>query len=172
MVMRGMGIRLIALCLLVVGLENVYAHKNHRQIRSESSEKQIKERDLLQMNLKSISGNYQKSARSIFESKCFNCHGGPTIYPWYYKIPGAQQLINSDIKDAKEHIDMAHGFPFEGHGNPKDDLGAIRDVVTDNSMPPFRYWIFHLNSRLTEDEKKKVLDWTNESLQTFDKKKK
>jgi len=115
--------------------------------------------------LKAINESYTKNVKSIFKKSCFDCHSNQTKYPWYAKLPGAKQLIASDISEANSHLDMSEDFPFKGHGSPIEDLEAIRKAVVENSMPPFRYWILHNGSRLSSEEKKAVLEWVNSSLQ-------
>ncbi|MBK9039222.1 MAG: heme-binding domain-containing protein [Bdellovibrionales bacterium] len=44
------------------------------------------------------------------------------------------------------------------------------DVAKENSMPPFRYWILHRESSLTNEERRIILEWVDKS-QTFLKEK-
>ncbi|MCB0327088.1 MAG: heme-binding domain-containing protein, partial [Bdellovibrionales bacterium] len=97
--------------------------------------------------------------KSIFKQKCFNCHGIVDALPWYAKIPGPKQLIHQDIREAKEHMDMSEGFPFQGHGTPLDDLEAIERVLEENSMPPLRYKVMHWRSGVTSKEKAVIQEW-------------
>lgn len=113
--------------------------------------------------LEQINQEYILSVRPIFAKRCFDCHAGNTQYPWYYKIPGAKQLIDSDIKEAKKHLDMSNDFPFGGHGDPKEDLSVVRESIEKNTMPPFRYQIMHLGSRITEEEEKVIFEWLEKS---------
>ncbi len=82
---------------------------------------------------------YIKTVKPIFKKSCFDCHGNTTNYPWYYKVPGVKQLIDSDIKESKKHLDFSKDFPFISHETPLKDLDAIGKSVNNNSMPPFRY---------------------------------
>jgi hypothetical protein len=79
----------------------------------------------------------------------------------------AKGLIESDLREAKEHLDFSLGFPFQGHGAPKEDLEAIADAVHDNSMPPFRYRLMHWSSALSQAEKDAVLAWVEKSLKVL-----
>ena len=73
-------------------------------------------------------------------------------------------MMNHDIEEAKEHMDMTKGFPFAGHGTPKEDLEALKETVKLSSMPPWQYKLMHWDSGLTSEEKKIVNQWINESL--------
>ena len=118
--------------------------------------------------LKLINEEYLVNVKPIFEKKCFDCHGSTTKYPWYYKVPGAKQLIEHDISESKEHLDMSNDFPFKGHGEPKDDLEAIKKSVQNKSMPPFRYRILHGDSALSEEEVKIVDAWVSRGVQLLE----
>lgn len=121
--------------------------------------------------MEKLTVNYDKTVQPIFQKKCFDCHSTQTIYPWYYKVPGVGALMNSHIKEARSHIDMTKGFPFKGHGGPEKDLKEIISVVKKDKMPPWYYTPFHKNSKLTEEEKKEILAWANDSLKLMDEQK-
>ena len=145
-----------------LGSSNVFAHKGHHEHHDEPAmppDQKKKEADAF----KQIGEAYVKNIQPIFKNKCMDCHGDQTRFPWYYKIPGAKQLIDSDIKTAKEHLDLSQGYPFKSHATPLEDLDAIRDVTQDGSMPPFRYRILHSGSALSKEEKKAVFDWAKDS---------
>lgn len=114
-----------------------------------------------------INAEYLKDVKPIFRKSCFDCHSSMTSYPWYARLPGAKQLIERDIREAKKHLDLSNDFPFAGHGSPREDLRAIAKSVGDEEMPPLRYWILHSGSRLDDDEKKTVAKWVETSLNAF-----
>lgn len=115
--------------------------------------------------LQAINASYLATIKPIFRRACFDCHSIQTHYPWYYNIPGIKQWIDSDIKEARKHLDMTNDFPFRGHGSPRKDFEAIRKTIQKNSMPPFRYTMMHWDARLTESEKEIVLKWIDENQQ-------
>ncbi|OQW53826.1 MAG: hypothetical protein A4S09_06310 [Proteobacteria bacterium SG_bin7] len=143
------------------------AHENHHHGKEER--KDAKNQGLI---LGKVNNSYLNNIKTIFERKCINCHGGQTGYPWYYKFPFAKGLIDSDVAEAKKHLDFSKGFPFKGHGTPKEDLEAISKVVSEGTMPPFRYWVLHWDHRINEAERKAILKWTSESLNEFSKEQK
>lgn len=120
--------------------------------------------------LDQINEGYMKRIKPIFRSKCLSCHGIGVSLPWYAVIPGPKQLIEHDIREAKEHMDMSNDFPFSGHGSPMDDLDALKRTVVEGTMPPFRYIIMHWRSNLSDEEKDKILNWINDSTKTINEK--
>lgn len=108
-----------------------------------------------------INADYRHTAFPLFKKACFDCHSRYTIYPWYHYIPVVKQIIDRDIATAKLHLDMSNDFPFYGHASPEEDLEAIKSVIENESMPPFRYEILHPEAKLTENERSIIKDWTN-----------
>jgi len=103
----------------------------------------------------------------IFKKGCFDCHTDQTDYPWYYKLPLVQGMIDDDTRQAKKHVDMSNGFPFAGHGNPADDLAAIRSEVVEGDMPPWNYRLMHWSAKPSEVERDSIVDWTKRGLESL-----
>jgi hypothetical protein len=133
-------------------------HSN-KTMRTERSTPNDKE----QKKYTKINQAYLKIVKPIFKKSCFDCHGNSTVYPWYYKIPGIKQLIDSDIREAKRHLDFSKDFPFKSHETPLKDLNAINISIKNGQMPPFRYEIMHGDKKLTKDDVKHIKRWINES---------
>lgn len=117
--------------------------------------------------LATIAVSYRLKAEPYFQKACFDCHGQAGKLPWYYSIPGVTSLIDSDIKEAKTHLDFSFGYPFRGHGTPLKDLEAIEKVIRDRTMPPTRYKIMHSASQLTRDEENKIVEWIQVSREAL-----
>jgi hypothetical protein len=119
-----------------------------------------------------INEKYLVDVKSIFLKSCFDCHSSVTHHPWYYKVPGIHQLIDSDITEAREHIDFGPDFPFQSHAMPLEDLKAIAEDVEENEMPPLSYRILHKESSLSDKEKEVIKNWVQMSLQILNNEKK
>ena len=117
----------------------------------------------LKLTYDQIEAEYQKNVEPIFTQKCEACHSNAAISPWYAKVPGISMLIESDRTEAKEHLEISKGFPFAGHGEPIEDLDAIAESVTKGTMPTWLYSFMHPSSKLTDEEKSKILSWTSAS---------
>lgn len=119
---------------------------------------------------KVIGLNYKKKVEPIFKKACFDCHSNQTVYPWYYKIPLVDTYIDSDITEAKSHLDFSEGFPFISHDSPKNDLSSIFKSITDNKMPPQNYLWLHSDAKLTIEDVKEVKVWVKDSLRLLNEK--
>ncbi len=138
----------------------VHAHEGRRHDSPTSATSAGKTED---PRIIEISSAYNSRIKPLFQKACFDCHSDQPVYPWYYKVPGVKQLIDSDIAEAKTHLDLSPGFPFKGHGSPAEDLAAISDSIKSGSMPPFLYRMMHSSQKLSEAEQQIVLDWARDS---------
>ena len=124
----------------------------------------LKKDDALNIAYKEINTLYLQNIKPIFEKKCFDCHSDNQHFPWYYKIPGIKQMIDSDIKEAKIHMNMKQDFPFISHETPLKDLESLKKIAEKGGMPPLSYLIGHWNSSLTNIEEKNIILWTERSI--------
>ena len=113
---------------------------------------------------KRISAYYQKNIIKILKKACFDCHSETINYPSYYKIPGIKQLIDRDIKNAKEHLVFTEKFPFKSHESPESDLSSILKSIVEKRMPPERYAFMHKKNQITDNEILQIKAWVNFSL--------
>lgn len=114
--------------------------------------------------LKQIGVDYEKKIAPFFKKSCFDCHSSQTNYPWYYKFPIVKQIIDSDIKEGRSHLDFSQGFPFKSHDSPKNDLKSIKKSISEKKMPPQKYLLLHKGAKLSQNEIDIIFDWVTKSL--------
>ena len=110
-----------------------------------------------------IGAEYPK-VEPILRASCFDCHSSHTVYPWYYDLPIIKGLIDNDIKEAREHMDMDKGFPFDGHASQLENLQAVREEIVENEMPLFSYRLIHWGSRIDGARRDTLFTWIDSSV--------
>lgn len=171
----------IVICLVVVGWVSSYGHgdKKHDDETNTDEKSETKQTiDLgqalanvsiieLKLTLDSvyaeIGGGYS-AIEPILKKSCFDCHSDKTNYPWYYKIPTIDAMIDSDIKEAREHLDLSNGFPFGGHADQLSTLRAIRKEVDENDMPLLSYRLMHWGSTIDGARQDSLFEWIDQSI--------
>lgn len=141
--------------LLIVAIQVIHAPAHKGLTHSTEPRKPSR-------TLTAINEAYVRQVKPIFFAKCFDCHGSGKPLPWYAVIPGPKQLIRSDIRTAKKHLDMGRDFPFGGHASPLEHLKSLEEVLKDGSMPPWLYRIAHRGSKLTPQKAATVRVWIDE----------
>jgi hypothetical protein len=146
-----------------------FAHEGHHH----GSHTQANKLEELPPNMnsvfKGINESYDFQVKPIFDSKCAACHSATSQAPSYASIPIIHWIVESDMSEAMEHLEISKGFPFAGHGTPEEDLTAIKEVTNKNSMPTRLYSFMHPSSRVTDEEKQKILMWVDESEKSIEK---
>ena len=111
-----------------------------------------------------------ESVQSILQNACYDCHSNHTVYPWYSHIQPMAGLLAKHIKEGKAKLN----FSEFGNLRTRRQASKLKDIagqVKDNEMPIASYKIMHENARLSEAEKKLIIEWMNskaDSLLTGD----
>ena len=158
----------IAIIVLALSPALVWAHGevSHKDEMTETKKFTMQSSDMMKTMIYSeINKTYIMDIRPIFEKKCFDCHADVKNKPWYYKVPGVKYMMDKDIREAKEHIDMHKDFPFISHESPLNDLKSIKKIGIEGGMPPLRYILVNWDSRLTDAEKEKLVEWATRSIE-------
>lgn len=93
--------------------------------------------------------------RSLVRRACFGCHSNETIWPWYSRIAPSSWLVYYDVHKGRKELNFSDWKNGEKkHENMKD----IRKMVEGGEMPPWRYRLMHTEARLSEAEKKEMLE--------------
>jgi hypothetical protein len=90
---------------------------------------------------------------------CYDCHSHETLWPLYSKIAPVSLLVASDVNHGREHLDLSE-WPANGAAAAKD-LDRMNEAVDYREMPPRKYTLMHPAARLTDAQRKAVLDWTD-----------
>lgn len=153
--------------LFVISPPQAFSHQGHHHPETKPSDSAHSAHGEVEKEKQAQYGRinemYVAKVKPIFQKKCMDCHGGEPQFPWYHHIPGIMQAIDSDVRESKEHIDLTGGFPFKSHASPEEDLDAFREIAKTGSMPPFSYRLIHWSSKLTNDDKKAILEWVDQS---------
>ena len=90
---------------------------------------------------------------------CYDCHSSETVWPWYARVAPASWLIATDVNEGREHLDFSD-WPAEPERAAKK-LDRVNEVLGYREMPPKKYTLLHANARLTEAQRKEIMDWTD-----------
>jgi hypothetical protein len=99
----------------------------------------------------------------ILQNACYDCHSNNTRYPWYANIQPTGWWLAGHIKEAKGDLNFSE---FGGYEQRKQSgkLEGIAAVVEEDIMPLRSYKLMHKDARLSQDEKKLLIDWARQSV--------
>ena len=95
---------------------------------------------------------------AAIRAACYDCHSYETVWPLYARIAPVSWLIASDVNEGRTHLNFSD-WPAEPNRVAKQ-LDRINEVVDYREMPLKKYTLLHPAARLTETQRKAILDWT------------
>ena len=104
----------------------------------------------------SIPGNI----KIILDKACNDCHSNNTTYPWYSNIQPVHWWMNHHIQEGKKELN------FDEYSNKTlryqyHKMEEIAEQVKEDEMPLESYTWMHEDSKLTQAEKKDLIDWAD-----------
>ena len=94
---------------------------------------------------------------------CYDCHSHETRWPWYSHVAPVSWLVVSDTTEGREHLNFS-AWPAEPDRVAKK-LDRINEVLDYREMPPKKYTLIHADARLTEAQRKEIMDWMDAAAQ-------
>jgi hypothetical protein len=95
-------------------------------------------------------------ARAIAVKSCYDCHSNQTDWRWYSYVAPSSWLVRRDVDRGRAELN------FSEFG---DDNNAMRDAaesVWRLEMPPRNYTLLHPDAKLTDDERRILLEALDE----------
>lgn len=111
-----------------------------------------------------VAGKF-KNISTLMVDKCMACHSKNYELPFYAKIPGIRQMIEQDYRDGLRAMDINQELSDTHSGKPISEtmLSKMEWVINNNTMPPAKFTAVHWGSKLSDQERKEILDWIRDS---------
>lgn len=95
---------------------------------------------------------------AAIRAACYDCHSHETVWPLYSHIAPVSWLVASDVNEGRKHLNLSE-WPADPDRAAKQ-LDRMNEMVDYREMPPKKYTLMHAAARLTEAQRKAILDWT------------
>jgi len=94
----------------------------------------------------------------LLERACQDCHSNESKYPWYSYIAPISFLVQHHIDDGKKHFNMS-AFGTYPAKKAAHKLEEGSEVIASGEMPMNSYTWMHPEAKLTDAEKKVLINW-------------
>lgn len=94
----------------------------------------------------------------LLQNACYDCHSNNTRYPWYVKMQPIAWIMEGHIKNGKEKLNFSD-FGSYGTRRQKSKLKGIANSIKDDNMPLSSYKLLHNTAKLSQADKKLIIDW-------------
>jgi len=103
--------------------------------------------------------NVPDELRGVLAHKCGDCHSNNTRWPLYSRVAPSSWLVEHDVHEGREHMNFSSWEQYALDARI-DLLGKIGTQLRQGKMPLKQYLLLHPEARLSESERKLILDWT------------
>lgn len=104
--------------------------------------------------------------QSVLQKACYDCHSNNTRYPWYTNIQPMGWMMARHIKKGKEQLNFNEFGSYTGRRRISK-LKGIANQIRDGDMPLWSYKIMHKQGRLSDSQKKLVIEWINKTADSL-----
>jgi cytochrome c len=103
--------------------------------------------------------NAPDEIRASLLQKCGDCHSNNTRWPLYSMIAPSSWLVEHDVNEGREHMNLSSWEKYSIDSRI-DLLGKMGSQLRQGKMPLKQYLLLHPEARLSESERKLIVDWT------------
>lgn len=96
---------------------------------------------------------------AIIKNSCYDCHSNQTLYPWYSRVAPVSWYLDNHIQKGKEDLNLSE-YGSLGKADKIKVLNDFYEVVEAGTMPLISYSLIHKKARLSEEEKKAIMSWS------------
>jgi hypothetical protein len=107
-----------------------------------------------------VTGDIQVPAdvHAVLKRSCYDCHSNETKWPWYSQVVPVSWIVAHDVNDGRKHLNFSVWETYEP-GRKLKKLKEIAEEVEEGEMPMAIYVSLHSEAKLTEAEKKAIVEW-------------
>jgi len=102
--------------------------------------------------------NAPDEVRTVLAQKCGDCHSNDTRWPLYSRIAPTSWLVEHDVHEGREHLNLSYLEQYSIDSRI-DLLGKMSTQLRQGKMPLKQYLLLHPEARLSEPERKLILEW-------------
>jgi len=140
----GVGAGVVVLAIAALSLVHPWGN-----LRSASS----------QGNVILAGSNVPEEVQTVLAHKCGDCHSKNTSWPAYSRIAPSSWLVEHDVHEGREHMNLSNWEQY-AIDSRIDLLSKISTQLRQGKMPLKQYLLLHPEARLSESERKLIVDWT------------
>ena len=101
---------------------------------------------------------------ALLQHACYDCHSDSTRYPWYNHISPVNWWLRNHINEGKRHLNFTE-FNTGTYKRRIRRLDETAEQVEKHEMPIGTYLWIHKDARLSDAQRKLIIDWAKSSQQ-------
>ncbi len=85
--------------------------------------------------------------RELTVRACYDCHSNEVNWPWYSNVAPVSWRVQNEVDEGRETLNFSEWV------RTQDEADESAEAVSEGSMPPRPYLLFHPSARLSDSEK-------------------
>jgi len=104
----------------------------------------------------------------ILKVSCNDCHSNQTRYPWYAKVQPVAWWLDNHVTDGKKHLNFSEftKMPIAIQNHKFEETVEMVEKL-EMPLPSYTYLGLHKEAKLTDDQRKIVIDWANAQMENL-----
>ncbi|HZU24840.1 MAG TPA: heme-binding domain-containing protein [Bryobacteraceae bacterium] len=102
----------------------------------------------------------EASVNAILSRACQDCHSDNTAWPWYSHLPTVGAAIRNDVSAGRAQLNLSRWSQYKPE-QKEEALAEIAALVRNHLMPPSRYTLLHPGARLSDEDIRRLTQWTS-----------
>jgi hypothetical protein len=100
----------------------------------------------------------------LLKDACYNCHSSETVWPWYSRVMPVSWFVVGDVDEARGSMNFSE-WPHDAPARVRKRWRHIADDVESREMPLRGYTWMHPESRLTDQQRARLVQWCKQAGQ-------
>jgi Haem-binding domain len=95
---------------------------------------------------------------ATLRAACYDCHSDETRWPWYSRVAPVSWLVASDVNHGRKHLNLSE-WPDGNSLRAWKKMEDMSEEIGYEEMPLKKYTLIHADARLTENQRKELIQW-------------
>ena len=89
------------------------------------------------------------------------CHSDNARYPWYTEVQPVAWYMQHHINEGRAELNFSQ-FATYSPKKAHHKIEEVEETVSEGEMPIYSYTLMHSEAKLTNEEKKIIINWARE----------
>lgn len=103
----------------------------------------------------------------VLRAACMDCHSNETVWPWYSRVAPVSIFLARHVEEGREHLNLST-FGEADLREQDHMLEEVVEVLEEGEMPLRSYALGHPEARLTDAQRRLLMDWAREQRSSLD----
>lgn len=96
--------------------------------------------------------------KQLLERACYDCHSNETKWPWYSNLAPVSWLVAHHVDEGRRELNFSEWDTYDAK-RVAHKLEETEEMIESGEMPEALYVVGHAEAKLTDAEKKILIDW-------------